>query len=429
MVPISFELLVALLLLAPPEPGPAPEVEPATLAPLPEPERAPGELPDLRSWRKWPVWPTLLAEIDGQKLADEAEGNDGFALGRFRVGLRGEPLPWLGFVATVELARESPGLLDAYVLVRPTEGVTIDVGFAKAPLLASFYAEPVHAMATPDRAPVVVAFRTRRDLGIGLLVARREVPLELRLRVGNGAGGILGNDNPQIAGYGALDLVLGRARRGGAGKLLGMRLGVAGMYEHAAARNSIQAVHPLDYVYVQPVPIEGPRAVGEAHLIGYAGPARLVVEAAIGRESRRADLDGDPDTPTQPATALWAGGITTELDVVVLGLPREVGLPPAAKPGPWRGGALELSARFDGMAVNRHAPDVAPGGSLGGALAVKWWPIDLMSLAVAGYGLHYDRPPVDQPDRRWSWGLLVRLGVYWGIAVGSDRPKPVVAAD
>jgi phosphate-selective porin OprO/OprP len=199
-----------------------------------------------------------------------------------------------------------------------------------------------------------------------------------------------------------------------------MRVGAAGVYEKVEARTSVRAAHPLGYVYAPGVPIAGPRAVGTGHAIGYIGPARLTFEAAIAREARIGDLDGDPLTPDEAKTAVWAGGLTAEVAVVVLGEQREVGLPPGATPGAWRGGAIEIAGRFDGMAVNRHAEDVEPGGSLGGAMALRWWPIDLLSLSLAGYGLRYDRPPSDQPDRQWSWGLLLRLGVYWGLAVGSD---------
>jgi phosphate-selective porin OprO/OprP len=411
--------LITLVLLGPPEPSPASE----PLQPIPAAEPAPDEVPDLRHWRAWPVWPTLLAEIDGKLHADRAEGNDGFAVGRFRLGLRGQPLPWLGFAGTVEAANAQPGLLDAFVVLTPVEGVRFDVGYAKAPLLSSFITEPVHSMPFPDRAPVVNSFRTRRDLGIGLTVARREVPLELRMRVGNGGGGILGNDDHHLASYAGLDLVLGRARVGGRGKFLGLRVGAVGAYEKVAARTSVRAAHPLGYVYAPGVPIAGPRAVGTGHVIGYIGPARLTFEAAIAREARIGDLDGDPLTPDEAKTAVWSGGLTAELAVVVLGEPREVGLPPGATRGAWRGGVVEIAGRFDGMAVNRHAEDIAPGGSLGGAMALRWWPVDLASLTLAGYGLRYDHAPVDQPDRQWSWGLLLRLGVYWGLPVGSDARR------
>lgn len=415
--------LIALALLAPPEPSADPSSE--ALAPLPDAESEPAaELPDLRHWRAWPVWPTLLAEIDGKVHADQTEGKNGFALGRFRLGLRGQPLPWLGFTGAVEMVSDKPGLLDAFVVLTPVEGVRFDVGYAKAPLVSSFITEPVHAMAFPDRAPMVGSFRTRRDLGIGLLVARREVPLELRLRVGNGGGGILANDDQHMASYAGLDLVLGRARVGGRGKFLGLRVGGAGLYERVDARTSVRAQHPLGYVYAPGVPIAGPRAVGTGHVIGYIGPARLTFESAIAREARIGDLDGDAATPDEAKTAVWSGGLTAELAVVVLGEPREVGLPPAAtRGGGWRGGVIEIAGRFDGMAVNRHAEDIAPGGSLGGAVAVRWWPIDLTSLSLAGYGVRYDHPPIDQPDRQWSWGLLVRLGVYWGLPVGSDAQR------
>lgn len=404
----------------PPAPAPAPAPAPESEHVSPEPVTRASRLPDLQVWRKWPVWPTLLLSVDGRKFAREAEGMDGFAFAHARLGLRGAPLRWLGFVATMELASDehTPALLDAAVLFRLVEGVVLDVGWAKAPLFASFYAEPVHAVPLPDRSPVVVAFRTRRDLGLGLLVARREVPLELRLRVGNGAGGLRGNDNPKLAGYGALDLVLGRPRTGHEQHELGLRLGVGGLVENAEDRGGIHATNPLGYIYARPTPIFGWRAVGEGHIVAYAGPARLTVEAALAHEARARDTDGNPDTPREQLPGIWATGATAELAVVALGQSRAVGLPPTAKPGPWRGGALELSGRFDWMSVNRSADDVAPGGSLGGALGLRWWPLELASLGLAGYLLHYDSAPIDQPGQHWSWGIVARLSVMWGLPVG-----------
>jgi len=407
--------------LPPPPSGAAPEsvATDDPLAPvLPTPVE-PDEIPDLRHWKAWPVWPTMLAELDGQLVPNQTEGRDGFALGRFRLGLRGQPLPWLGFTGTVELSIDKPGLLDAVVVLTPVPGVRFDIGYTKPPLFGSFINEPVHAMPFPDRAPVVISFRTRRDLGIGLTLARREIPFELRIRVGNG-GGLLENDDRHLAAYGNLDLVLGRARTGGKGKFLGLRLGGTGLVERVESRTSIRARHPLGYVYAPGVPIAGSRIVGTGHAIGYIGPARLTFEAAIAREARIGDLDSDPTTPREAKTALWSGGLTAELAVVLLGEPREGGLPPAAKRGAWRGGVIEVAGRFDAMAIGRHAEDVVPNGSLGGGAAIRWWPVDLASLSLTGFGLRYDHPPSEEPDRQWSWGLLLRLGVYWGLQVGSD---------
>lgn len=434
------EVAGAIQLLVPGEPAAAPEFDAIVVldeppvpvgaelpALAPPPAQGSAEVPDLRVWREWPVWPSLILEADARKFSDEFPGSEGFALGRARLGLRGRPLPWLGFVMTVDFIGERPGLLDADLLVRPVEGVVINVGYAKTPLFASFNLEPVYAMPLPDRSPVVVAFRNRRDLGVGILVARREVPLELRLRVGNGSSELAVDQGPQIAGYGALDLVLGRARRGHAGELLGLRLGVAGLVEHAAERPGIQAIHPLRYAYTSPVPIAGLRSVAQAHLIGYAGPARLLIEGAIARETQAPDPEGDP-AADGPRPGSWSGGLSAELAIVALGLAREVGLPPAAQPGPWRGGALELSARSDWLTVNRGVASQEPGGSLGGALGIRWWPIDLLSLTLAGYGLRYTTEPLGQPDQQQSWGVILRLGMVWGVPVGRDRPAPAKKA-
>lgn len=51
---------------------------------------------------------------------------------------------------------------------------------------------------------------------------------------------------------------------------------------------------------------------------------------------------------------------------------------------------------------------------IGGAGAVKWWPIDFFYVDVAAYGMRYDGPPIEEPDRQVSWGFLARTGFAWG---------------
>lgn len=83
--------------------------------------------------------------------------------------------------------------------------------------------------------------------------------------------------------------------------------------------------------------------------------------------------------------------------------------------GSWRGGAVELAARYDGLWLGRGASDVRAGGAQGGALAVKWWPADFLSAALAGSVTRYDSAPVEEPGRLWSWGVIARASFFSGL--------------
>jgi phosphate-selective porin OprO/OprP len=93
------------------------------------------------------------------------------------------------------------------------------------------------------------------------------------------------------------------------------------------------------------------------------------------------------------------------------GTPREVGRAPGV-PAPWSGGALEIAARFDVLWLGWGAGDVEPGGSTGGALAIKWWPVEFIAATLDAFVTRYDVPPVELPGEHWSWGGIVRLSVF-----------------
>ncbi|MEZ4453103.1 MAG: hypothetical protein R3B09_26820 [Nannocystaceae bacterium] len=364
--------------------------------------------------------PTFLGELDYRAYPSEAEGSTGFAVGRFRMGLRYTPRRWITAVGTIEYADESPRLLDANVTLTPRPWLEFGLGYAKAPLFPSFRYEPVQTLPFANWAPVVTAFRVFRDLGAEVHLVPRRAPIEAIARVGNGSGSILGNDNPLPAGYGSLDLVLGRPRPGHVGDLLGFRLGLGGMIESVRDRNGIAGQTPMGFVYYRPAVVSGRREVAEAHAIGYVGPLRLTFESALAREGRTVDDDGDPDTPRVPVDPITSAGLTGELAWVALGGPRSVGRAPALREGArWRGGALEFAGRVDAMAFGRGARDVAEGGALGGALSAKWWPVDFLAVNIVGYVTRYDVAPIDEPDRILSWGLLTRFSVFLGASLAS----------
>lgn len=364
--------------------------------------------------------PTVLGEFDYRVYPAELEGNTGFALARLRPGLVFTPAPWLHAAVSVEFAGENPLILDAYARARPTEWMEVTAGYSKPPLFASFVNEPVHAMPFPDRAPVVTAFRVRRDLGVDLRLAPRRVPIEARFRVGNGTGSPLGNDNALPAGYASVDLVLGRAGSGASRtqRTLGLRLGTAALVESPRDRNGITGQTPLGFVYFRPIVVSGLRVVGEGHLIAYIGPLRVTVEGALAREERSRDDDGNPSTPRVRLPVVYSYGITAELAWVIVGSGRRIGRSPGLQNSPdgsWAGGALEVAVRYDGLWLGEGASDLRSGGSQGGAFAMKWWPTEYLAATLAGYLTRYDNPPIEEPDVHFSWGALARVSFFWGL--------------
>lgn len=364
------------------------------------------------------IRPTVLAETDYRVFPSTLEGNTGFALARFRPGVLLAPTDWFRAVGTVEFAGEYPIILDAFMSLRAAPWAEFSIGYSKPPLFPSFIYEPDASLPFPDRAPVVTSFQIRRDLGADVHFMPRSIPLEGWLRIGNGTGSALGNDNALPAGYASLELVLGRAWAGAPAeqRMFGLRLGSSGFIESAGDRDGITGQTPQGFLYYRPIVVSGLRGVVSGHAIAYAGPLRLTVEAATARESRSRDDDGNPDTPRIALPTVRSHGVTAEVAWVVQGRPREVGVAPRGvlRDGAWGGGAVEVSARYDGLWLGRGANDVRPGGSQGGAIGVKWWPMDFLAAALAGYVTRYDSAPVEEPDRLWSWGVIARASFFWG---------------
>ena len=397
----------------------------------------------------FPLRPTLLAEVDYRVYPHELEGNVGFALARLRPGLVLAPTSWMRAVATVEFAGENPAILDSFVRLRAAKWAEFTIGYSKPPLFASFAYELEHLLPFPDRSSVVSTFGVQRDVGVDVHVSPESIPFEGWLRIGNGTGSALGNDNALPAAYGLFDLVLGRAwtARHPEPHDTGLRLGVSGLAEKARDRDGLSGHTPLGFVYYRPIVVSGVRLVGEAHAIGYLGALRLTLEGAIAREERDRDDDGNPATPRVSLPSLSSYGLGAELAWTILGTPRQVGIGPRAReakpvvpaesdpaattPEPssskWNGGALEVAVRYDGLFLNRRAEDVRRGGSHNGGLALKWWPVDFMTATVASYLTRYEDPPIEEPAEKWSWGLVGRIGFFWGI--GAQQPSSVRAVD
>lgn len=365
------------------------------------------------------IRPTVLGEIDYRVYPSSEEGNTGFALPRFRPGVILAPTDWFRAVTTVEFAGEYPIILDAFMSLRATPWVEFSLGYAKPPIFPSFIYEPDASLPFPDRSPVITSFQIRRDLGADVHFTPRNIPLDGWLRIGNGTGSALGNDNALPAGYASLDLVLGRAWVGTPAehRTFGLRLGASAFIESAGDREGITGETPLGFLYYRPIVVSGLRGVVAGHAIAYAGPLRFSVEGATARESRSRDDDGNPATPRIELPTVRSHGVTAEVAWVLRGRPREVGVPPRGllhQDGTWGGGAVEIAARYDGLWLGRGASDVRAGGSQGGALAVKWWPTDFLATALAGYLTRYDFAPVEEPDQLWSWGVIARASFFWG---------------
>jgi phosphate-selective porin OprO and OprP len=361
--------------------------------------------------------PTVLVEADYRVYPNDVEGTTGFALARLRPGLVFTPTPWFRAVTSIEFAGESPTILDAYARLS-FGSVEVTFGYSKPPLFASFIYEPVHTLAFPDRAPVVTSFFIRRDLGADVHFRPTGLPLEAWVRAGNGTGSPLGNDNALPAGYGSVDLVLGRAHSrapGSSEQSLGLRAGIAGLVESARDHAGISARTPMGFTYFRPPIVEGLRAVGEAHLVAYVGPVRLNVEMAAARECRTRDDDGNPSTARVALDPVSSYGLSAELAGTIFGSRRQPGIAPRPEKGQPFLGALEIAVRYDQLWLGRGASDVAPGGSKGGGLALKWWPTHFLSATAAGYVTRFGAAPIEEPEVLWSWGALLRLGVFWDL--------------
>ncbi len=365
------------------------------------------------------VAPVAILEADYRVFPGEEEGETGFALGRLRLGTRFGAGKWLRVLADVDfVGGEGPSVSDAYAEFRPNDWMEVTAGYSRPPLFPEARLELEHLLPFGDLAPVVESFRVRRDLGAEIRLHPHVAPVEGIVRIGNGSGSVLGPDDPVPAGYASLDLVLGRAWSGlaHAHDRFGLRLGAAGLVESVRDRDSIEGTTPIGFVFYRPTVVEGRRLVGEAHLVGYAGPFTLNVAGSFANEERSKNPTGDPNAARVPLPSLDSRGVTAELSFVAFGAPRRVGIAPQGRGfDHWNGGALELAARFDRLWLGLDAADVKPGGAVGGALSLRWWATNFLSATAEGYALRYDSPPIEEPTRSISVGLLTRLSFFWGL--------------
>lgn len=342
--------------------------------------------------------PTLVLDTDFRTYPTAEEGNTGFSIARLRPGLRLKHGGWFTAAVVAELAEGDAELLDAFARFQAASWLSVTAGLSTPPLFPSAVHDASFQMPFPDRAPVVRAFRIRRDVGVGVEITPDAVPLEARFRLSNGTGSSVTNDEGFPALYGNLDFVSEA-----------LRIGVAGLLERSGEREGISGRTPVDFVYYRPGVVQGLRMVGVAHATVWMGPLRLAAEGAWAREGRE-----EPLSPGPELEPIQAAGMTTAISWVLYGGARQERSAPGPLPDSGFG-ALELSARYDGMWLGLSAPDVPPGGSQGGAVALKWWATDFLSTTLTGTYTRYTGHPVDAPGRADSWSLIARLSVFWGL--------------
>ncbi|HVK65690.1 MAG TPA: hypothetical protein VM694_14505 [Polyangium sp.] len=343
--------------------------------------------------------------------AERVEGEDGFAVARLRLGARADFTPWFHAVAQAEWAQEKPALLDAYVAVRPSPSWEISLGARKTPLFAAARDEPVWMLPVPERPMIVRALWPGRDVGLEVhRLPTPSLPLEAWLRVGNGSGSVLGNDNSDFALDARLDVALGRANPMAKGTpLFGLRLGAGIHVESAEDRIGVRGTTADGFIFYRAATVYGPRRVAEAHTAAYLGPVRILGEIGLAKESRAKDTDGNPATARVAQDAIRSVGGFVEVAWMLTGQRRAPGIWPTERPGrAWGLGALELAGRFERLSLGQGARDVAPGGATSVSAAVRWWAARFCAISAAGYVTAYDTAPIEEPGTTRSWLGIVR---------------------
>lgn len=361
------------------------------------------------------IRPTVLGEIDFKlHAAERIEGEDGFGVTRLRLGAVADFTPWCSALAQAEWAREKPVLLDAFVALRAASALEIRVGASKTPLFASARDDVVFALPIPERSMLARAFWPGRDVGVEVhQIATSRLPIEGWLRLGNGSGSVLGNDNSDFSLDARLDVALGRALRDASADVpFGLRLGAGIHADSAEDRPGIAGETADGFTFYRPATVSGPRRVVEAHAVAFAGPVKLTAEAGLATEGRSKDTDGNPATPRAALPSVGSRGGSVEVAWMITGQRRTPGAWPVRSPwNVWDWGAVEVAGRVERLSFGLGAADVKRGGATAGAAAIRWWATSFLAASVAWYYTGYDAPPVEEPDRSASWLGLARLTV------------------
>jgi phosphate-selective porin OprO/OprP len=252
------------------------------------------------------------------------------------------------------------------VTVKSTQELEISLGAGKTPLFSSARDEPVWSLPVLGLSMMTRAFWAGYDAGVEVhRLPTRRVHLEGWLRVGNGSGSALGNDNSSFA----LDATFGRARaEASAREHFGLRFG-AGVHVESAEDWLGSAGTTADgFLFYRPPTVAGPRHVVEGHLVAYPGPVKLTVEGALAKEGRSKDTDGNPTTPRVGEDAVISCGGSIEVGWMIFGPWRRHGAWPVQT---WYWGALELGGRVERLGLGMGARDVKVGGATSASIAVR----------------------------------------------------------
>ncbi|MFT3774826.1 MAG: porin [Minicystis sp.] len=361
------------------------------------------------------VSPFFQADVDLRvHSVHRIEGENGFAVGRLRLGATSAITSWFFASAQAEWARDKPALLEAQLTLRPLPQLEISAGAGRTPLFSAARDEQVWILPIPELPMVARAFWPGYDAGVEVhRLPTPAVPLEAWLRFGNGSGSALGNDNSDFALDVRLDAVFGRAAPWAKRDApFGLRMG-AGLHAEAAEdRLGITGTTADGYAFYRAQTVSGPRYVGEGHVVVLAGPVKIDAEIAVAREGRSKDTDGNPDTPRVPQDPIYSRGGFVEAAWMITGQRRTLGAWPVRTPwNVWDWGAVEVAARFERIDLERGARDVTAGGATAGAAAVRWWMTSFLSLSAAAYFTAYDIPPVEDPMTKRAWLGLLRATV------------------
>jgi phosphate-selective porin OprO/OprP len=361
--------------------------------------------------------PLLIGEFDLRfhSAPNEVEGNNGFAMRRIDLGAYALFTDWASALASVEFAnREGPIILDAFLSLRPLPFLELNLGPTKTPLFSSAHDEFEWMLPIPELPMVVQAFWPGHDAGVEAhLLPVRQLPLEAWLRVGNGSGSALGNDNSDFAVDGRLDATVGRAAGfASPSTTWGLRVGGGAHAKSQLDQPGITGQTADGFEFYHPVTVSGPRYVTEGHVVVFAGPLKITSEAAFARESRSADVSGNPSLPSRPLPAIYERGIYAEAAWMVTGQHRVLGAWPVTNGfRAFTGGAVEVAGRVERLDLGLGAPDVTPGGATAFAFAVRWWATRFFALSAAGYHTRYDSPPIEEPTRQGSWLGMGRVTI------------------
>ena len=268
----------------------------------------------------------------------------------------------------------------------------------------------------PELSMPVQALWPHRDLAVEIHYTP-ELPFEAWLRVGNGNPSPTENDlNGAFAVTARVDTTFGRARIDARGdETFGLRAGVGGVVDaDSYDRAGAAGITMSGFEFYRPPTVRGTRRIFEGHLLAYAGPVRLLVEAGGAVEDRSAS-NGNPSSPRIRLDPDITRGISGELSWMLTGEKRVSSVWPLRRtqnPFSFAHPAIEIAARLERLDVGRNMRDFAPGGATGASFVANAYLNALAGLTLAASYYRYDVAPIEEPARLDSWLVQARLTLY-----------------